>query len=235
VALTASRASIGLVGAGFVLLLALSGARRATARKAGVALLGLALLAVAAPLALSALEQRFSTAPLQTDYDERAAFEKAAWLMIADHPMGVGANQYVIVANVAGYSDRAGVIPYADSRRAHVHNLYLLIAAETGWLGLLLVVIVFVGLITIALRSAFKFRRDDRGDILLGLAVAILMVALHSFFEWVLITFYAQYMFAITAGLIVGIARQMGYFSPASSTQVFPGKAPKKEPIVAEH
>jgi hypothetical protein len=235
VALTASRASIGLAGAGFLLLLALSAARRATARKAGVALVGLALLAVAAPLAISSLEQRFLAAPLVSSYDERAAFEKAAMLMLADHPGGVGPNQYVIVANTAGYSDRGGVVPAEGSRSTNVHNFYLLIAAESGWAGLALVIIGLVGLIRIALRTAFKFRDDSRGDLLLGLVVAVIMVALHSLYEWILISFYAQYMLAITAGLIVGIAQQMNQFSRSNSMRVVRVQAPEKEPLVAQH
>lgn len=213
VALTASRASIGLAGAGYVLLLILSVARKVTTRKGIVALLGLALLGAATPLAISSLERRFEAAPLSNTYDERAAFEKAARMMIADHPGGTGPNQYVIVANTAGYSDRGGVIPVEGSRSAHVHHLYLLVTAETGWLGLLLVIIMIVGLIKIALHTAFKFRDDSRGDLLLGLGVSLIVVSVHSFYEWILMSFYGQYMFAITAGLVVGIARQVSYDS----------------------
>jgi hypothetical protein len=65
--------------------------------------------------------------------------------------------------------------------------------------------------------------------------VAVIMVALHSLYEWILISFYAQYMLAITAGLIVGIAQQMNQFSRSSSMRVVRVQAPEKEPLVAQH
>jgi hypothetical protein len=234
VVMTASRASIGLAGAGVVLLLALSIARQATARKGGIALSAAALVALATPLAISSLERRFDRAPLQTAYDERAAFEKAARLMIADYPGGVGSNQYVITANVGGYSERGGVIGAEGSRSAHVHNVYLLIAAETGWLGLAVVLVMFMGLIKIAIGGAFRFRIKWHGDVLIGLAVAVIIVGLHSLYEWVLMTFYAQYMFAFTAGLIVGMARQLRRRVSSTEPRSLAAMASEQKRLVAQ-
>lgn len=207
---TASRATIGLVGAGLVGLFALSVLRRPTGRKAGIALLGVLGLAAAAPLALGSLERRFQVNPLSEDtYDERAAFEKAAGMMIADHPFGIGANQYVSIANTQGYSDRAGVAWVVGSRSAHVHNVYLLVAAETGYLGLLAFLALLLSPILVAFRTAWRFRRDARGDLILGLGFSLVVVAVHSLYEWVFVTFLTQYIFAIVSGLIVGVARQL--------------------------
>ena len=55
----------------------------------------------------------------------------------------------------------------------------------------------------------------DRGDLLLGLGVALLTVYIHSYFEWIFFTTYVQYMFAITVGLVAGLAQQLGYWRPA--------------------
>ena len=218
---TASRATIGLVGAGLVGLFALSVLRRPTGRKAGIALVGALGLAATAPLAINSLERRFAANPLSEEtYDERAAFEKAAGMMLADHPLGVGANQYVSIANTKGYSDRAGVAWVVGSRSAHVHNVYLLVAAETGYLGLLAFLAMLLSPIVIAFRTAWRFRRDARGDLVLGLGFALVVVALHSFYEWVFIIFLTQYIFAIVSGLIVGIARQLeGERKPVSKAR----------------
>ena len=98
------------------------------------------------------------------------AFERAAKSMWRDHPMGVGANQYVVVANSEGYSARAGVIWNWASRSANVHNMYLLAAAETGWPGFL----TFIALLLIptirGLVFAFRNRCGPRGEIVLGAA-----------------------------------------------------------------
>lgn len=207
---TASRATIGLVGVGLVGLFALSVLRRPTSRKAGMALAGAAVLAVAAPLALQSLDRRFQANPVSEDvYDERAAFESAATSMLADNPLGVGANQYVNVANTRGYSDRAGVVWSFGSRSAHVHNVYLLTAAETGYLGLIAFVLMLLCPIVVAFRAAWRFRRDPRGDLVLGLGVSLVVVAVHCFYEWVFVTFLSQYIFGIVAGLIVGVAQQL--------------------------
>ena len=213
--LTASRATIGLAAIGIVLLLGLSMMRRPTKRKTSVAIAGVIGLAIAAPLAAGTLGARFNEEPQQGGYDERAAFERAATAMLHDHPLGVGANHYVIVANTQGYSDRAGVAPVFGSRSAHVHNAYLLSAAEMGYLGTITFTIMMLWPVVVALRSAWRFRRDPRGDMLLGLAVTLIIVALHCLYEWVFVTYNPQYMYGLTVGMIAGIAAQMGYWQPA--------------------
>lgn len=210
--LTASRATLGLAGAGVILLLTLSLLRRSTSRKLTVAAIGIVALGLAAPLAFMTLGERFKSAPLGS-YDERAAFERAATAMLEDHPLGVGANQYVLIANMKGYSDRAGVIPVFGSRSAHVHNVYLLSAAETGYPGLVAIVLVLLWPALVALRCAWRFKRDPRGELLLGLATALVIVALHSKFEWIFVTAPVQYFYALTVGMIAGISYQMGYWS----------------------
>ena len=64
----------------------------------------------------------------------------------------------------------------------------------------------------------WRNRGDRRGDLLLGLGVALLTVYIHAYFEWIFFTTYVQYMFAITAGLIAGLAQQLGYWRRAKET-----------------
>lgn len=226
---TASRATIGLAGAGLVGLVALSMIRKPTARKSYMVLLSLLALTAAVPLALGSLEKRFAAAPLSDDYDERAAFERSATMMLLDRPLGVGANQFVSVANTGGYFDRGGVIPSYGSRSAHVHNVYLLVAAETGYLGLVAIIVLLFAPILVALRCAFRFRNDNRSELLLGLGFSLVIVALHSLYEWVFVTFNVQHVFAITVGLIVGVAGQLGYWSrPRRSSSREKASLPKR-------
>ncbi len=203
----ASRATIGLILVGSGLLIVGSLLLRATPRKAAMILVALLAVGVATPLAMSSLAERFAAQPLSGDYDERAAFERAASMMLADHPMGVGANQYVTVANTQGYSERAGVVWNTNSRGAHVHNVYSLIAAETGYLGLIAFIALFVAPIVSALRGMVRHRRDQRGDLLLALGVTCAVVAIHSFYEWIFVTYAVQTLFAMTCGLIVALSR----------------------------
>ena len=107
--LTVSRATLGLGGLGYVTVFAFSALRSWTLRKGMLALVGLIAIGLLAPLALSSLETRFSNSPTSADYDERGAFENAAAAILSDHPMGIGANNYVVIANTQGYNQRAGV------------------------------------------------------------------------------------------------------------------------------
>ena len=206
--LGASRGTIGLAGAGYVMLLTLSILRGATARKWSIIGLGAVGLAVAAPLAMASLERRFDNTEEQVgDYNERAAFEAAAREMIRQHPFGIGANYYVVEVNTGGYSDENNVAWASGSRSAHVHQSYLLTTAELGYPGLVArLLLLFVPLIT-ALRYAFAVR-DRGGELLLGCATSLTVVALHMLYEWVFVSYSVQTLYAMVLGMIATVVGQ---------------------------
>lgn len=215
--LTISRATIGLAAGGYVGLFALSALRKWTPRKAVLLVAGVVALGVLAPIVASSFEKRFSRDPGSPDgYDERAAFAKAAEMIIAEYPFGIGANSYVVVANTGNYNTKAGVAPIIGSDSANVHNIYLLVTAETGYIGLVTFVLMLLQPLIVAFRCGWRSRNDMRGDLLIGLGMSLFIVYVHSYFEWVFITFAPQYMFALDAGLVAGLAAQLGYWrSPA--------------------
>ncbi|WP_375391693.1 O-antigen ligase family protein [uncultured Sphingomonas sp.] len=208
VALTGSRATTALAGSGVLMLLLLSVVRRPTAAKMRIVAVGLGAMLIAAPVGYLTLEHRFNGGPILTSDDERAAFERAARAMWSDHPMGVGANQFVVRANADGYYDRAGVSWVSTSRGANVHNTYLLIGAETGYLGLGTFLILLLSAIGSAFRLAWAKPRDFDGEMALGAGVALVVVGLHCFYEWVFVTGTPQYLFAITLGLISALSKR---------------------------
>jgi O-antigen ligase len=231
-ALTVSRATVGLAAAGYLGLFALSMLRKWTSRKAMLLVAGAAVAGILAPVVLSSFERRFSDEPkVQSTYDERAAFENAASMMISDHPMGVGANYYVVIANTGGYNSRAGVAPIIGSDTANVHNIYYLVTAETGYVGLVTFVLMLLQPLIVAFRCGWRNRGDRRGDLLIGLGMALLMVYIHSFFEWIFISFSSQYIFALEAGLVAGLATQLGYWRVPARRRVgmIDGAAPIAE------
>lgn len=209
VTLGASRGSLAFVALGIGIVICLSLVRGGTSHKWKVIGLGVLAAALVVPLALDTLSKRFGGGEIYAGPDgEREAFERAALAMWSDNPMGVGANQYVVVANAQGYSERAGVVWNWGSRSAKVHNMYLLAAAETGWLGLTtLIALIFVPSIAGIYFSLFKIR-GFRGDIILGCAIAIIVIALHGLYEWVFFMVYGQYMFAIALGIMAGNLRE---------------------------
>jgi len=211
--LTVSRATIGLEVAGYAMLYVLSALRQWTQRKSMLLFAGLLGLAVVAPVVLSSFETRFEGhLEPQGDYDERAAFQRAAEMMIADNPLGVGANHYVFVANTQFYDRKAGVAPIAASLGTNVHNVYLLVTAETGYLGLVTFMAMLLHPLFVSFRCGWRNQKDIRGDVLLGLGISLLIIYVHSYFEWIFVTYQQQYMFAIDVGLIAGLATQLGYW-----------------------
>jgi O-antigen ligase len=208
--LTVSRATIGLLGIGFLGLFSLSILRQPTSRKVLLLAASVAVASIAAPFVLSSFAERFAAQQPEGNYDERAAFEKAAGMIISDHPMGVGANYYVVSANTGGYNTRAGVAMVIGSDSANVHNIYYLVTAETGYLGLVTFLLMLLQPLVVAFRYGWRCR-DRRGDLLLGFGMSLFIVYVHSYFEWIFITFSAQYMFALVAGSVAGIAMQLGY------------------------
>jgi hypothetical protein len=224
--LTTSRATIGLAAGAYAGLFLISSLRQWTPHKAAI-LLGVSVLAAAlTPLVLWSFNQRFA-AEEQTNYDERAAFAAAASMMLSDHPLGVGPNSYVLTANVGGYNTRAGVAPTVGSSSANVHNIYWLVASETGYLGLATFILMLLCPVFTAFHCGLRNRGDQRGDLLLGIGVALLTVYVHSLFEWIFITFESQYMLAVELGMMVGVARQLGYWRlPPRYSVPVPGIAP---------
>jgi O-antigen ligase len=233
--LTASRATLGLGAIGLVALFLVSAARKWTSRKARVLIAGLAVLAVFVPLAISSLEARFAANPLDDGgVDERVVLNDAAALMLTDHPFGVGANNFTVVANTDRYYDR---VPLSwMSRIAIVHNLYWLTAAEMGYLGIIALLVLLGQLIFVAFRCGWRHRGDQRGDLLLGLGMAIFIVCVHSWYEWIFVSLQVQYLFALVAGLVGGLAIQLGYWRQpyrrnVEATTSNLRKAPVGEPV----
>jgi O-antigen ligase len=208
---TTSRATIGLAGFGYVILFALSAIRQWTSRKMVFFFIGLVALSAAAPVAISSFEKRFATEDMH-EFDERAAFERAAAMILAAHPLGIGANHYVVVAGNDGYNKAAGVPQASGQNDAVVHNLYWLVAAETGYPGVITFIILLLYPLVVALRCGWRNRRDRRGDLLVGIGVSLLVVYLHCFYEWILINYQGQYVLVMEFGLVAGLAQQLGYW-----------------------
>ena len=206
---------------GYGALFVASTMRRWTARKAWLAFACVISILVLTPVALSSISSRLAQEQTPDDYDERALFEFAASSILSDHPMGIGANNYVVVANIQGYNERAGISPTVGSLGAHAHNVYLVVAAETGYLGLVTFMILLLRPLIVAFVCGWRHRQDVRGDLLIGLGVSLAVVYIHSLFEWVFVVHYLQYFFAVASGMIVGLAEQMGYWRvPLRSTNL---------------
>lgn len=206
VVLTLSRGALTMMGIGWSLVYVASVLRKNTPRKRSLglrAVLGATALLVRA---WDSLVDRFTNAPKESA-EGREQFEAAAALMLREHPLGMGINQYSLALEQAGYGARVGILGYDAS--GIVHNIYWLTAAETGYLGLAVFLALLGAPVVTALRAGLRARRDVRGDVLIGFAVGLLLLYAQGTLEWALRQTTLSYLFWTIAGVIDGLARQL--------------------------
>jgi O-antigen ligase len=207
VVLTRSRGTLIFFVLGVVLVYGLSLLKGGTGRKMLIAVLGGVVALAVLGRAADRITERFSTAP-ESSMDTRGQFEKAASIMRRDHPLGIGANHFAWYLEKRGYGDQVGLL--YGNRAAIVHNVYWLTTAELGLLGLVALVVLFLGPLVDAMRYAFRAPPGDvRGELLLGLGVGLLMCYLQSAFEWAWRATDVSYVYWIVVALVGALARQV--------------------------
>ena len=202
VVLTLSRGALMLTVVEIVVVLGVSMLRKPTRRKTIVAIaIAVAGLAVVVKSA-DTLVERFTQAPPQSE-QSRVLFNQAARAMLSDHPFGVGINQFSYVLANRGYAE-ALEIPEID-QDGITHHIYWLTAAETGWLG----VTTYVVMLALPLIAALRLVRAKglRGDLALGIWVALATMYLHGTAEWIARQTAMSYMFWAVAAVGVGLQR----------------------------
>lgn len=197
-----SRATIGLMCVGLMLTMILSCWHRMSSRKMVVAAAGALFIAAAVPLLYGAIERRSAETRAHST-DERETMKAAASMMVADYPLGVGANRFVAVANVGGYYPRAGVV--WTSAAAPVHNSYYLIAAEMGMLGVIAFITLLVALLSVAIGTLRLSAAGFEAEYAAGLVVVVLAVAVHSYVEWITMLYPIHAFFAMSMGVMVAL------------------------------
>ena len=204
--LTVSRATIAIAGIAYLILFIVSVLQRWTSRKRLIFLIGTAAFIIVTPLILSSIEQRGGSNDVDNSDKERTVLVDEAQRIISDYPLGVGANQYVNAAQEKGYKTPGlnwGVM---------VHNVYLLVLAETGYFGLFAFLVFLLYPSSVAFRCGWRYRGYLYGDLLLGVGMALLSVYIQGLFEFEFLEIVPQYLFAMELGMVAGLAQQLGYW-----------------------
>jgi O-antigen ligase len=199
--LTFSRAGWGasLIGIGVVLLL--SGAF-GVIRGSKVIAVGLFLSAALgiATLALwPTISQRVSVFG-SNSWLVRTGTIQVATQMIREHPwLGVGINNYVQLA--------PDYVPWDMSPlfgQLNAHNLFYLITAETGFLGLAAFVLLLWTILTAGYKIA-RSKRDYLSPVVIGILGGLLSLVAHALFDWLFFydPIYALFWFQV--GILVAI------------------------------
>lgn len=200
-----SRGTMLFFAMGAAILLVLSLVRRNVTRKWQIVGMAALACAVAVPMAMGTLSERFGGDSVMAQETERAAFERAAAAMSADHPLGVGANNFVSVNNLQGYAARSGLDWAPALRSKPAHNAFLVSRAETGWAGEIALIILLSGLVWAGLKAGFRMKKVPIFGISLGCASAIFVVALHSMYEYAILTSLVQRILFANAAIISAV------------------------------
>ncbi len=145
-----------------------------------VGLLGLALM-------MPRIVERFGNAP-ESSGEKRRFFARTAFNVARGHPVvGVGPNNWAVFLNGHGeYHDPSPAGRDEKGDIGIVETIYLLTAAECGWVGLALLLSWFGYFWLAALRLSFRLARTGWAYIPVGLLGGLTGCYLQSCLEWVL-------------------------------------------------
>lgn len=199
-----SRGTMMFFALGLVLVLMISLARRSTPRKWQALGLGVIAALLTMPIAAATLKERFGDTSVTTEEGQRAALARSAEMMAKDHPLGVGANNFVSVSNTQGYAARAGVTWFGGTRSKPAHNAYLVARAETGLAGEVALIVLFGGIAIGGIATAFRMRRAPYVGLAVGSTGAVIAVSFHSLYEYAWYLPDTQRLFFMNMAIIAG-------------------------------
>ena len=169
--------------------------------------IGAAILGIVGLLFLEPIQTRFAdnlgTSQFQLEIESRLELNDVAFAMIRESPLvGLGLNQFETVQPVY---DRYGLL-FAGNP---VHNIYLLVAAETGLIGLAGFLAIYVTAAAMAFRSA-RAKDPLLVGVGVGIVAALTFFALEEMLSFALRQEMPLALFWILAGLAVACARMAG-------------------------
>ena len=150
----------------------------------------------------NSIYNRYMYAP-ESSLTSRENLAKSATNMAADGFFGVGLNNFGIKVN-ADYPYSEHELP-EGFKEGLVESIYLMIAAETGWLNLFVFLTYIIGFVLMNLRNIYYYRRSKMVYLPIAIAGGLAAIFLQSYLEWVLKqapNFYQMmFFFAIIAAM----------------------------------
>jgi hypothetical protein len=152
------------------------------------------------------IAKRVKDAPAASE-QARVEFNEAAHAMLRDHPMGIGLNNFSWELTYHTEYRRYLVVMANEKEAGVCHHIYNLTAAELGWPGLFLYIVIMVSFVWMAFRASL-LSKDLESQLLLGLMLGALALHLQGFLEWGFRITPVLQNFAISTGLVVGLANR---------------------------
>lgn len=199
---TFSRGALAVMVMCYALVISLSAYDRPRAAKMKViALLFLCALPVAIKVTPSIIK-RFETAPVNAELSRHQAND-AAVAMANNSWLGVGLNNYSYAVNNTEFSR---YVPL-EVDRGIVHNIFLLHAAETGWVGLFVFILMIVRFQWMAAWIIFKRHDSMVSHVAIGIFAAMTALWVQSMLEWAFRQTYLTVEFFMLAGFLAALPR----------------------------
>ena len=199
---TFSRGALAVMVMCYAMVIFLSAYDRPRAAKLKV--IGVLLLC-ALPVAIKvtpSIIKRFETAPINAELSRHQANE-AAVAMANDSWLGVGLNNYSYAVNNTDFSR---FVPL-EVDRGIVHNIYLLHAAEMGWIGLFVFLLMILRFQWMAASIIFKRYDSTVSHVAIGIFAAMTALWVQSMLEWALRQTYLTVEFFMLAGFLAALPR----------------------------
>ena len=148
--------------------------------------------------------ERIKNAP-ESSEAARVEFNIAAAKMAKDRWLGVGLNNFSrVLTDTPEYREHFSVM--ANETQAGVaHHIYWLTAAEIGFSGLAIFLILIGRLALIAAWHGLRSGSFE-GNLLIGLFFGFMALHLSGFLEWAMRITPVTYLFYINCGICVGLA-----------------------------
>lgn len=199
---TFSRGALAVMAACYMLVVTLSMYDRISLPKLKVlAIMGIAVLPVIIKVTPSIIE-RFESAPVNAELSRHQAND-AAIAMANSGWLGIGINNY---SHAVNNTDFSRYVPL-EIDRGIVHNVYLLHAAEMGWIGLVVFLLLIGRFIWIALTITIKRENHIVSHIAIGILAAMLALWLQSSLEWAFRQTYIVVEYFMLAGFLAALPR----------------------------
>ncbi|MBW1779233.1 MAG: O-antigen ligase family protein [Deltaproteobacteria bacterium] len=222
VVFTKSRAALVIMIGALSAVTAISIFMKPTARKMGIVFIGFLLVDMIGIAVAPKIIKRFQTAP-EASERTRDYFNRAAKSMARDHLLGTGINSYSWMLENTDYYWQ--VYPKAfnrvddldafreskrgQSRLGTAHHIYLLFAAETGWVGMWVFILFIARLFVHNIVLLLKTHDTYYQAILLGLLLGFTTLHMQGLLEWVFRQTQVLYLFFVLSGLMVAIGNIM--------------------------
>ena len=195
---TFSRAGVAFMGLSLMAVLTFIVWRERSIRVYAVSALLLIFITAGAFKAANSYMDRIQNAPKASE-TARDEFKIAADMMIHDHFWGVGLNNFsYVLTNTEKYNAHMFVLANEDSAGV-CHQIYLLTAAETGYPGLAIFLIIITSFMVRSGWNAFCHKTFE-SNLLFGIFMGFCVLHVSGLLEWAFRITPIFYMFIIQCG-----------------------------------